>query len=168
MPSRVFCCHKACPDICLVRFCVRPCCPSILPLLPCIRGHFPVQVLQPPCFRLPQCEYPAQSHASDLRVRQSRASFHIGGVHGLLPIFEHMHLQGYLSCSLQGAFYFKSQSNPAVPKITSKEIEALRYARQRRLWQLPHLAMDTCHNHPAVNWRTSPMLPMQSLPCAVQ
>ena len=37
-------------------------------------------------------------------------------------------LQGYLSCSLQGAFYFKSQSNRAVPNITAKEIEALRYA----------------------------------------
>ncbi len=38
-------------------------------------------------------------------------------------------LQGYLSCSLQGAFYFKSQSNRAVPKITAKEIEALRYCQ---------------------------------------
>lgn len=35
--------------------------------------------------------------------------------------------QGYLSCSLQGAFYFKSQSNKAVPRMTAKEIEAIRY-----------------------------------------
>ena len=34
--------------------------------------------------------------------------------------------QGYMTGVMQGGFYFKSQTNPDVPRISAKEIEALR------------------------------------------